>query len=36
MLQADTPEDFVIVKGKTHTMREFVEASASELQMDLV
>ena len=36
MLQADIPEDYVIATGKTHTVREFVEASARALQIDLV
>ena len=27
MLQHDTPEDFVIATGETHTVREFVEAA---------
>ena len=36
MLQADTPEDYVIATGKTHTVREFVEASAMALEIDLV
>lgn len=31
MLQHDTPEDFVIATGETHTVREFVEAAAAEL-----
>ena len=27
MLQRDTPEDFVIATGETHSVREFVETS---------
>jgi len=31
MLQQDTPEDFVIATGETHTVREFIEAGCAEL-----
>jgi GDPmannose 4,6-dehydratase len=31
MLQQKTPDDFVIATGETHSVREFVEAVASEL-----
>lgn len=31
MLQQDEPDDYVISTGETHTVREFVEASAKEL-----
>ncbi|MCU1308009.1 MAG: GDP-mannose 4,6-dehydratase [Acidobacteriaceae bacterium] len=31
MLQQDTPEDFVIATGEQHSVREFVDAAASEL-----
>jgi GDPmannose 4,6-dehydratase len=31
MLQNDTPEDFVLATGRTHTVRQFVESAASEL-----
>ena len=27
MLQQDTPDDYVIATGETHTVREFVEAA---------
>lgn len=35
MLQQDTPEDFVIATGETHSVREFIEASCEELDIDL-
>ena len=35
MLQHDTPEDFVIATGETHTIREFVEASCKELEIEI-
>lgn len=35
MLQQDTPEDFVIATGETHTVREFIEAACSELGISL-
>ena len=35
MLQQDTPEDFVIATGETHTVREFIEASCAELEINL-
>src|SRR3989449_5464732 len=31
MLQQETPEDFVIATGEQHSVREFVDAAASEL-----
>lgn len=31
MLQQDTPEDFVIATGETHTVREFVELAFKEI-----
>lgn len=36
MLQQDTPEDFVIATGETHSVREFIEACCNELDIDLV
>ncbi len=36
MLQHERPDDFVIATGETHSVREFVEACAEELGMDLV
>lgn len=33
MLQHDTPEDFVIATGETHTVREFIEAVCNELDI---
>ena len=35
ILQQDTPEDFVIATGETHSVREFIEASCAELGIDL-
>lgn len=35
MLQHDTPEDFVIATGETHSVREFIEAACEELDIDL-
>jgi len=35
MLQHDTPEDFVIATGETHTVREFVEAAFKHVDIDI-
>jgi GDPmannose 4,6-dehydratase len=35
MLQQDEPEDFVIATGEQHSIREFVEAAAGELNISL-
>jgi GDPmannose 4,6-dehydratase len=35
MLQHDTPEDFVIATGETHTVREFVEAAFSHVGVEI-
>ena len=35
MLQQDTPEDFVIATGETHSIREFIEAACEELNIKL-
>jgi GDPmannose 4,6-dehydratase len=35
MLQQDQPEDFVIATGEQHSIREFVEAAACELNLSL-
>ncbi len=35
MLQQDTPEDFVIATGETHSVREFIEAACEELSIKL-
>jgi GDPmannose 4,6-dehydratase len=35
MLQQDEPEDFVIATGEQHSIREFVEAAADELNIAL-
>jgi GDPmannose 4,6-dehydratase len=35
MLQLDSSEDFVIATGVTHTVREFVEKAARNLQMEI-
>jgi GDPmannose 4,6-dehydratase len=34
MLQQDTPEDFVVATGKTHSVRELVETAFSHLDLD--
>jgi len=36
MLQLDTPEDIILATGETHTVREFVEQTFLELDMELV
>ncbi len=35
MLQQDTPEDFVIATNAQHSVREFLEAAAREMGMDI-
>ena len=35
MLQQEKPEDFVVATGKTHSVRDFVEAAAGALDMKL-
>jgi GDPmannose 4,6-dehydratase len=35
MLQQDQPEDFVIATGEQHSVREFVQAAAAELGMNI-
>jgi GDPmannose 4,6-dehydratase len=35
MLQHDTPEDFVIATGETHTVREFVTLAFKEVGIDI-
>jgi len=35
MLQHDTPEDFVIATGETHTVREFVEAAFKHVGVEI-
>ena len=35
MLQQDTPQDFVIATGETHTVREFVELSFKEIGVNI-
>jgi len=35
MLQQETPEDFIIATGETHTVREFVELACAELGINL-
>ena len=34
MLQQDSPDDFVIATGESHTIREFLDVAAAYLQMD--
>ncbi len=36
MLQADTPDDYILATGEAHSVREFCEAAAKEFGMDLV
>lgn len=36
MLQADTPDDYVVATGETRTVREFVETAFKHLDMDIV
>jgi len=35
MLQIDTPEDFVLATGETHTIRDFADLAFRELDMEL-
>lgn len=35
MLQKDTPDDYVVATGETHSVREFVEVAAKELGMEI-
>ena len=35
MLQQETPEDFVIATGEQHSVREFVELAAKEIDIDI-
>jgi len=35
MLQQDTPDDYVIATGETHSVREFIEESCKVLEIDL-
>jgi GDPmannose 4,6-dehydratase len=35
VLQQDEPDDYVIATGEQHSVREFVEAAAGELDMDI-
>ena len=35
MLQQETPDDFVIATGVQHSVREFVDAAAAELEMSI-
>ncbi len=36
MLQQDTPDDYVIATGETHTVREFVEEVAKNLDIEII
>lgn len=36
MLQADTPDDYVIATGKAHSVRDFVEFAFKEIGIDIV
>jgi GDPmannose 4,6-dehydratase len=35
ILQQDEPDDYVIATGEQHSVREFIEAAAGELGMDI-
>jgi len=35
MLQQDSPDDFVIATGETHSVREFVELAYKEVDVDI-
>jgi GDPmannose 4,6-dehydratase len=35
MLQVETPEDYVVAMGETHTVREFLELAARHAEVDL-
>jgi GDPmannose 4,6-dehydratase len=34
MLQAETPSDYVIATGETHSVREFLDAAFSQVELD--
>ena len=36
MLQRESPEDFVVATGETHSVREMVELAFSEIGMEIV
>lgn len=36
MLQQETPEDYVIASGQTHSVREFVEAAFAYIGKEIV
>jgi GDPmannose 4,6-dehydratase len=36
MLQQEKPEDFVIATGVQYTVRDFIDAAAKELEMDIL
>ena len=36
MLQRESPEDFVVATGETHSVRELVERAFSEIGMEIV
>lgn len=35
VLQHETPEDFVLATGETHTVREFIEEACSHIEIDI-
>ena len=35
MLQVEKPDDYILATGETHSVREFVEASAAVLGMNI-
>lgn len=36
MMQADKPDDYIVATNETHSVREFVEEAAKELDIDLI
>lgn len=36
MLQQESPDDYILATGETHTVREFIEETAKILDMDLI
>ena len=36
MLQRDSPEDYVVATGETHSVRELVELAFSQIGMEIV
>ncbi len=36
MLQQDSPDDYVLATGETHSVREFIEAAFKEVEIDII